>query len=194
MKEENALANNKYLRKPKEEHFIKTFNLMNFRTFNPKFKQCLTGTERGLFDYIILKRLKYVGITRPYGGNTILIDKPFKTAMLKEFNISIKTYEQMISKLVNDNVLNRISNGYFQLNPYVMAKGDNVQLLRELNIYRDNTLIFKDEKCKCSSIPPEDLCEEHDVDGDEREDVVDDTPAMKPIKGRNATLNDCFKK
>lgn len=215
------MAKEKLKRTSPELHFLKTFNLMNFRVFNPKFEQCLTGTERGLFDYILLKKLKYVGKTRPYGGNTIMIDIQFKKDMLKEFNISLKTYEGMITKLVNDNVLNRISNNYFQLNPYVIIKGKNEQLLRGLDIYEKSTLIYKDKPCKCTRIPSEDLeesmtankkeskpkddepnedddiyeeddiCEDDDCEDDDCED--DDVPVMPQIK-RNATMNRFFKK
>lgn len=188
----------KYLRKPTDEHFIKTFNIMNFRVFNPKFKQCLTGTERGLLDYILIKKLQYIGKSRPYGGNTIKIDKQFKDALLKEFDVSAKTYEQMISKLVQDGVFNRLSNGFFQVNPYAIAKGENVNILRELGIYKDNTLIFKNEKYICPTIPPENpWAESEDIDESKEaasSEDTDTTPVMPVIKGRNATLNNCFKR
>lgn len=187
----------KYMRKPEDEHFIKTYKLTNFRVFNPKYKQCLTGTERGIFDYILANKLTYIGKTRPYGGNTIKIDKQYKEKILKEFNVSAKTYEQTITKLRQDGVLNRISNGYYQLNPYVAAKGENVNCLRELGIYKDSTLNFKDEKYICPTVPAEDPWEKSD-DVEEKEaassDETKNVPVMPPIKGRNATLNNCFKK
>ena len=185
----------KYMRKPEDEHFIKTYKLTNFRVFNPKFKQCLTGTERGIFDYILINKLTYIGKTRPYGGNTIRIDKQYKEKILKEFNVSAKTYEQTITKLRQDGVLNRISNSYYQLNPYVAAKGENVNSLRELGIYKDSTLNFKDEKYICPTVPPEDPWATSD-DESENDAVANNaattTPNMPPIKGRNATLNNCF--
>ena len=188
----------KYIRKASDEHFIKTFNLINFRVFNPKYKQCLSGTERGLFDYILIKRLTYTGKTRPYGGNTIKIDKQFKEKLLKEFNVSAKTYEGMITKLVQDSILNRLANGYYQVNPYAFCKGENTNLLRELDIYRDSTLIFKDEKCICQTVPAENPWAKNEGEDTKRNaassDAVDDVPVMPPIKGRKATLNNCFKK
>lgn len=187
----------KYMRKPEDQHFIKTFKISNFRVFNPRFKQCLTGTERGLFDYILVNKLTYVGVTRPYGGNTIRIDKQYKEKVLKEFKVSAKTYEQMITKLIQDGVFNRISNSFFQVNPYAFAKGENVNCLRELGIYKDSTLNFKDAKYICPTIPPEDpWAESEDEDENEvaTDNVADTTPTMPPITGRNATLNNCFKK
>lgn len=85
----------KYVRKASDEHFIKTFKITEFRVFNPKYKQCLTGTERGLFDYILVNKLSYIGKTRLFGGNTVHIDKQYKEKILKEFGVSAKTYEQM---------------------------------------------------------------------------------------------------
>lgn len=186
----------KYMRKPEDEHFIKTYKLTNFRVFNPKYKQCLTGTERGIFDYILAHKLTYIGKTRPYGGNTIRIDKQYKEKILKEFNVSAKTYEQTITKLRQDGVLNRISNSYYQLNPYAFAKGENVNCLRELGIYKDSTLNFND-KYICPTVPPEDPWAKSEDKADNEaasDDTADTTPTMPPIKGRNATLNNCFKK
>ena len=187
----------KYMRKPEDEHFIKTYKLTNFRVFNPKFKQCLTGTERGIFDYILANKLTYIGKTRPYGGNTIRIDKQYKEKILKEFNVSAKTYEQTITKLRQDGVLNRISNSFYQLNPYAFAKGENVNCLRELGIYKDSTLNFKDAKYICPTVPPEDPwteSEDEATDGTVAADEANTTPTMPPIIGRNATLNNCFKR
>lgn len=187
----------KYMRKPEDEHFIKTYKLTNFRVFNPKYKQCLTGTERGIFDYILANKLTYIGKTRPYGGNTIRIDKQYKEKILKEFNVSAKTYEQTITKLRQDGILNRISNSFYQLNPYAFAKGENVNCLRELGIYKDSTLNFKDTKYICPTVPPEDpWAESEDEVADKAvaDDADDTTPAMPPIKGRKATLNNCFKR
>lgn len=186
------------LRKKSDEHFIKTFDLTKFRAFHPSYKFCLTGTERGLFDYILFKKLSYTGKGHLYGGNTIKVDKQFKKTLLKEYNVSTKTYESMITKLINDGILNRISNGYFQVNPYAFAKGEDLAFLRELGIYRDSTLALQDKKCICTIVPTEEPWVQEETAIDEEEPAPPEpekqVPVMPVIKGRNATLNNCFKK
>lgn len=174
----------KRLKKKTDEHFIKTFDLTKFRIFHPRFKECLTGTERALLDYIIIKKLTYTGKGHAYGGNTIRIDKQFKEKLLKEFNVSVKTYEGLITKLVQDGVFNRISNGFFQVNPYVYAKGEDITSLRDLGIYRENTVILKDKKNVCAHVPSEEPWEEPS----ESEDEGGNTPFPEPRPDRNTPL------
>lgn len=124
----------------KDKRFIKTFDLTQFRVFNPKYKECLSGTERAVLDYILIQRLQYVGKFHEYGGNTVKIDITFKKKLLQECEISQKTYEKLITKLIKGGIFNRITYGYFQVNPYAFCKGEDMDYLRNMGIYLESTL------------------------------------------------------
>lgn len=137
-------------KKKTEANFIKVMDLMPFRVFNPKFKECVTGTEMMILMYILQHRLLYVRKDPvKWNGNTVKIDAAFKDEIIDRFGLTgTRTYERLITKMVKGGIFYRIKKDYFSVNPWAFNKGDeeHLYLVREMNIFRKNTVILKENE------------------------------------------------
>lgn len=127
------------------DKFIKMQDLYKFKVFNPAYAECLTGTEWGVFMYILSEKLLYIrnDPTR-YNGNTIKLDREFKDSLLTYFKISQSAYERLITKLCKGGILYRIKKDWYAVNPYCFAKGKDLTLTKEMMIFRKTTLNLKE--------------------------------------------------
>ena len=123
------------------DKFIKMQDLYNFKVFNPSYKECLTGTEWGVFMYILWEKLLYIrNDPKYYNGNTIKLDREFNDTLLSNFTIGQSSYERLITKLCKGGILYRIKKDWYAVNPYCFAKGKNVQITKDMCIFRKSTL------------------------------------------------------
>lgn len=135
-------------KKNTETSFIKVMDLMPFKVFNPKYKECVSGTEMMILMYILQHRLLYVRKDpAKWNGNTVKIDAAFKDEIVDRFGLTgTRTYERLITKMVKGGIFYRIKKDYFSVNPWAFNKGDeeHLYLVREMNIFRKNTVLLKE--------------------------------------------------
>lgn len=135
-------------KKKTETNFIKVMDLMPFKVFNPKFSECVSGTEMMILMYILQHRLLYVRKDpAKWNGNTVKIDAAFKDEIIDRFGLTgTRTYERLITKMVKGGIFYRIKKDYFSVNPWAFNKGDeeHLYLVREMNIFRKNTVLLKE--------------------------------------------------
>lgn len=135
-------------KKNTETSFIKVMDLMPFKVFNPKFMECVSGTEMMILMYILQHRLLYIRKDpAKWNGNTVKIDAAFKDEIVDRFGLTgTRTYERLITKMVKGGIFYRIKKDYFSVNPWAFNKGDeeHLYLVREMNIFRKNTVLLKE--------------------------------------------------
>ena len=123
-------------KKNTETSFIKVMDLMPFKVFNPKFKECVSGTEMMILMYILQHRLLYIRKDpAKWNGNTVKIDAAFKDEIVDRFGLTgTRTYERLITKMVKGGIFYRIKKDYFSVNPWAFNKGDeeHLYLVREI--------------------------------------------------------------
>ena len=131
-------------RKQAQDLFLRTYKLSSFKAFNPKFKEeCLSGAEMMLFLEIVRERLIYIRIDeKAWNGNTIKIDKEYREKVLENLGVGQGCFEHMLTKLTSGGILYKIRNGYYLMNPYCFAKGDEqkVKFARNMGIFRSSTI------------------------------------------------------
>ena len=134
-------------RKELQDVFLRMYNLSSFKAFNPKFKEeCLTGNEMMLFLKIVKERLLYIRKDeKAWNGNTIKVDKEYREKVLEELGVGQGCYEHMLTKLIKGGILYKIRNGYYLMNPYCFAKGNEalVKYARNMGIFRSSTINFE---------------------------------------------------
>lgn len=134
-------------RKELQDVFLRMYNLSSFKAFNPKFKEeCLTGNEMMLFLKIVKERLLYIRKDeKAWNGNTIKVDKEYREKVLEELGVGQGCYEHMLTKLIKGGILYKIRNGYYLMNPYCFAKGNEalVKYARNMGIFRNSTINFE---------------------------------------------------
>ena len=134
-------------RKQAQDLFLRTYKLSSFKAFNPKFKEeCLSGAEMMLFLEIVRERLIYIRIDeKAWNGNTIKIDKEYREKVLENLGVGQGCFEHMLTKLTSGGILYKIRNGYYLMNPYCFAKGDEqkVKFARNMGIFRNSTINFE---------------------------------------------------
>ena len=131
-------------RKQAQDLFLRTYKLSSFKAFNPKFKEeCLSGAEMMLFLEIVRERLIYIRIDeKAWNGNTIKIDKEYREKVLENLGVGQGCFEHMLTKLTSGGILYKIRNGYYLMNPYCFAKGDEqkVKFARNMGRVRSSTI------------------------------------------------------
>ena len=141
------------------DKFIKLQELYKFKVFNPSCRECLTGTEWGVFMYILWEKLLYIrNDPKYYNGNTIKLDREFKDTLLSDFSIGQSSYERLITKLCKGGILYRIKKDWYAVNPYCFARGKDLKISKEMCIFRKSTLnlpegesVFLTDKKKATS-------------------------------------------
>lgn len=117
------------------DKFVKLYALEKFEVFNPKSGHCLSGAEWAVFMYMLTHHLRYIQTGAKYQyGNWIKMDAISKQKIRDLFGMSQKSYERLITKLVNGKVFLRIQNDFFLVNPYCFAKGKNVEFARKKSV------------------------------------------------------------
>lgn len=131
-------------RKQPQDVFLRTYKLSNFKAFNPKFKdECLSGAEMMLFMELVTERLLYIRKDETaWNGNTIKVDKEYREKVLEKLGVGQGCYEHMLTKLTTGGILYKIRNGYYLMNPYCFAKGNEalVKYARGMGIFRSSTI------------------------------------------------------
>lgn len=131
-------------RKQAQDLFLRTYKLSSFKAFNPKYKEeCLSGAEMMLLLEIVRERLIYIRIDeKAYNGNTIKIDKEYREKVLEYLGVGQGCFEHMLTKLTTGGILYKIRNGYYLMNPYCFAKGEEkkVKFARSMGIFRSSTI------------------------------------------------------
>ena len=189
------------------ENFVKTFELHKFRVFNAAYKEVLSGAERAMLDYILCKRLTYIRSEKKYYyGNTINISKSFKEELLETFDVSISTYQRLITKLVKDGIFFRVKKDFFVCNPYCFAKGENLHYLRENGPFRQSTTSLKADEfpfIRESFFAHEKIEKKTDARADEENDAdiiednvvnISDAPKKVLKVAEKRTINQMFQK
>ena len=129
--------------------FYKTFDISQFKVFNAAYKEVLSGSERAILDYMLYKRLTYVRKDKKYYyGNTINISQSFKNEILNKFEISISTYQRLITKLVKSGVFFRIKKDFYSVNPYCFARGEDLKYIKENGPFKEKFLGNSDKPFK----------------------------------------------
>lgn len=131
-------------RKQLQDVFLRTYKLSNFKAFNPKFKdECLSGAEMMLLMELVTERLLYIRKDEAaWNGNTIKVDKEYREKVLAELGVGQGCFEHMLTKLTSGGILYKIRNGYYLMNPYCFAKGNEalVKYARGMGIFRNSTI------------------------------------------------------
>ena len=135
-------------KKNTETSFIKVMDLMPFKVFNPKYKECVSGTEMMILMYILQHRLLYIRKDpAKWNGNTVKIDAAFKDEIVDRFGLTgTRTYERLITKMVKGGIFYRIKKDYFLVNPYAFCKGNMDGAVKSLGIFRRGNIYLTEEE------------------------------------------------
>lgn len=132
-------------------------NVRKFPGFNRRLKEFKnTGSSFGNIEAMILFYLMdyidFCGHNKPYGGNTIKIDRTFKNTMINALCITDGNISKALNKFYKAGVLYKIKNGLYQLNPWLAAKGRDADViwLRRYGVFKEyvigqNTTVFRDK-------------------------------------------------
>ncbi len=109
--------------------------------------EIFANTSKSLtFNYIyfclflkLLDIMEYCGPNKEYGGNTITLKKEDRQNLITELNITKKNLEKALLFFQNSGLMLKIKNGTYQINPYIIAKGtdEDVLFIREFSQFRD---------------------------------------------------------
>lgn len=129
----------------KEEgrNFLRMYNLEEFKVFNAKYKECLTGSEWSMLMYLLNNRLLYIRRDEDFmNGNWIKMDAKEKEKLRETLGVTQNAYERLIAKLVNGGIFYRIRKDFFSVNPWAFAKGreSDVEFARKNSCFRPATV------------------------------------------------------
>lgn len=130
-------------------NFLRVYNLENFKIFNPRYKECLTGREWAMLMYLLNNRLLYIRRDEDFmNGNWIKMDAKEKDKLMKTLDVTLNSYERLISKLVSGGIFYRIRKDFFCVNPYCFAKGreSDVTFARKHSYFRPETISLGEDE------------------------------------------------
>lgn len=116
-------------------------NIRKFSSFHKYLKEFRKGHSIGNIDTIILfyimDFIDYCGSNKSYGGNTIKIDKRFKSQMMDELGVNQDNISQALHLFYKVGILYKIKNGLYQFNPWLAARGSDtdVKWLRRYGVF-----------------------------------------------------------
>ena len=130
-------------------NFLRVYDLVNFKIFNPNYKECLSGREWAILMYLLNNRLLYIRRDEEFmNGNWIKMDAKEKDKLMKTLNVTLNSYERLIAKLVNGGIFYRIRKDFFCVNPYCFAKGreSDVTFARKHSYFRPETISLGEDE------------------------------------------------
>ena len=69
-------------------NFLRVYSLENFKIFNPRYKECLTGREWAMLMYLLNNRLLYIRRDEDFmNGNWIKMDAKEKDKLMKTLDV-----------------------------------------------------------------------------------------------------------
>lgn len=133
--------------KSEGRNFLRMYNLENFKVFNPKYKECLSGTEWAMLMWLLNNKLLYIRRDEDFmNGNWIKMDAKEKSKLREIFGVTQNSYERLIAKLVKGGIFYRIRKDFFSVNPWCFAKGREADVIfsRSHSVFRPSTIELKD--------------------------------------------------
>ena len=130
-------------------NFLRVYSLENFKIFNPRYKECLTGREWAILMYLLNNRLLYIRRDEDFmNGNWIKMDAKEKDKLIKTLGVTLNSYERLIAKLVSGGIFYRIRKDFFSVNPFCFAKGreSDVTFARKHSYFRGYTVGLRDDE------------------------------------------------